>query len=149
MGTGYPAGAERQFANTVAGRKELISGLQEWPSDQIAFEANTTYKRALEVGVSDWPYVKLSRENGHLTAAQVGSGRIITHNRDASGETTLTAQTLEYPHRYMLLFGMHAANFQYLIEVLSELGQLPSKVRPSSAGAGKAGIVSIILRLTP
>jgi len=43
----YPAGAERQFANTAKGHKALIAWLRQWQVERIAFEATATYHRAL------------------------------------------------------------------------------------------------------
>jgi len=49
----FPAGAERQFANTTKGHKALISWLGQWQVARIAYEATATYHRALEAALAD------------------------------------------------------------------------------------------------
>ena len=69
----YPAGAERQFANTTKGHKALIAWLRQWPVERIAFEATATYHRALEVALADWPCVKLNPERARRFAQATGT----------------------------------------------------------------------------
>jgi transposase len=69
----YPAGAERQFANTAKGHKALIAWLGQWQVERIAFEATATYHRALEVALADWPCVKLNPERARRFAQATGT----------------------------------------------------------------------------
>ena len=69
----YPAGAERQFANTAKGHKALIAWLRQWQVERIAFEATGTYHRALEVALADWPCVKLNPERARRFAQATGT----------------------------------------------------------------------------
>lgn len=69
----YPAGTERQFANTAKGHKALIAWLQQWQVERIAFEATATYHRALEVTLADWPCVKLNPERARRFAQATGT----------------------------------------------------------------------------
>ena len=69
----YPAGAERQFANTAKGHKALIAWLGQWQVERIAFEATATYHRALEVALADWPCVKLNPERTRRFAQATGT----------------------------------------------------------------------------
>jgi len=69
----YPAGAERQFANTAKGHKALIAWLGQWQVERIAFEATATYHRALEVALADWPCVKLNTERARRFAQATGT----------------------------------------------------------------------------
>ena len=69
----YPAGAERQFANTAKGHKALIAWLRQWQVERIAFEATATYHRALEAALADWPCVKLNPERARRFAQATGT----------------------------------------------------------------------------
>jgi len=69
----YPAGAERQFANTAKGLKALKSWLRQWPIERIAYEATGTYHRALEAALADWPCVKLNPERARRFAQATGT----------------------------------------------------------------------------
>jgi len=69
----YPAGAERQFANTAKGHKALIAWLSQWQVERIAYEATATYHRALEVALADWPCVKLNPERARRFAQATGT----------------------------------------------------------------------------
>ncbi|MDF0546747.1 IS110 family transposase [Sphingobium sp. H39-3-25] len=69
----YPAGDERQFANTAKGHKALITWLRQWQVERIAYEATGTYHRALEVALADWPCVKLNPERARRFAQATGT----------------------------------------------------------------------------
>jgi len=69
----YPAGAERQFANTTKGHKALIAWLGQWQVERIAYEATATYHRALEAALADWPCVKLNPERARRFAQATGT----------------------------------------------------------------------------
>jgi len=69
----YPAGAERQFANTAKGHKALIAWLRQWQVERIAYEATATYHRVLEVALADWPCVKLNPERARRFAQATGT----------------------------------------------------------------------------
>lgn len=69
----FPAGAERQFANTTKGHKALITWLGQWQVARIAYEATATYHRALEAALADWPSVKLNPERARRFAQATGT----------------------------------------------------------------------------
>lgn len=69
----YPAGAERQFANTTKGHKALIAWLGQWQVERIAYEATATYHRALEAALADLPCVKLNPERARRFAQATGT----------------------------------------------------------------------------
>ena len=69
----FPAGDERQFANTAKGHKALIAWLRQWQIERIAYEATGTYHRALEVALADWPCVKLNPERARRFAQATGT----------------------------------------------------------------------------
>ena len=69
----FPAGAERQFANTAKGHKALIAWLGQWQVERIAYEATATYHRALEASLADLPCVKLNPERARRFAQATGT----------------------------------------------------------------------------
>jgi transposase len=69
----YPAGAERQFANTARGHKALIAWARQWSVERIAYEATATYHRALEIALADWPCIKLNPERARRYAQATGT----------------------------------------------------------------------------
>lgn len=69
----YPAGNDRQFANSAKGHKALITWLGQWPIERIAYEATATYHRALEAALADWPCVKLNPERARRFAQATGT----------------------------------------------------------------------------
>jgi transposase len=69
----YPAGIDRQFANTAKGHKALIAWLAQWPVERIVYEATATYHRALEAALADWPCVKLNPERARRFAQATGT----------------------------------------------------------------------------
>lgn len=69
----YPAGIDRQFANTAKGHKALIAWLGQWPIERIAYEATGTYHRALEQALADKPCVKLNPERARRFAQATGT----------------------------------------------------------------------------
>lgn len=69
----YPSGAEHQFANTAKGHKALITWLQQWTIERIAFEATATYHRLLEAALAGWPCVKLNPERARRFAQAIGT----------------------------------------------------------------------------
>ena len=69
----YPAGVDRQFANTVKGHQALIAWLGQWQVERIAYEATATYHRALEAALADWPCVKLNPERARRFAQATGT----------------------------------------------------------------------------
>lgn len=69
----YPAGIEKQFANTAKGHKTLMAWLGQWPIERIAYEATATYHRALEAALADWPCVKLNPERARRFAQATGT----------------------------------------------------------------------------
>jgi len=69
----YPAGAERQFANSAKGHKALIVWLGQWQIERIAYEATATYHRALEAALADWPCIKLNPERARRFAQATGT----------------------------------------------------------------------------
>ncbi|WOF44751.1 IS110 family transposase [Sphingopyxis indica] len=69
----YPAGIEKQFANTAKGHKALMAWLGQWPIERIAYEATATYHRALEAALADWPCVKLNPERARRFAQATGT----------------------------------------------------------------------------
>lgn len=69
----YPAGIEKQFANTVKGHKALLAWIGQWRIERIAFEATATYHRALEAALTGWPCVKLNPERARRFAQATGT----------------------------------------------------------------------------
>ena len=69
----YPAGIDRQFANSAKGHKALIAWAAQWPIERIAYEATATYHRALEAALADWPCVKLNPERARRFAQATGT----------------------------------------------------------------------------
>lgn len=69
----YPAGIDRQFANTGKGHKALIAWLGQWEIERIAYEATATYHRALEQALADMPCVKLNPERARRFAQATGT----------------------------------------------------------------------------
>jgi transposase len=69
----HPAGVERQFSNTAKGLRALITWLEQWQVDLIAYEATATYHRALEASLADWPCVKLNPERARRFAQATGT----------------------------------------------------------------------------
>lgn len=69
----FPAGIDRQFANTAKGHKALIAWAAQWPVERIAYEATGTYHRALEVALADLPCVKLNPERARRFAQATGA----------------------------------------------------------------------------
>jgi transposase len=93
----YPAGAERQFANTAKGHKALIAWLSQWQVERIAYEATATYHRALEVALADWPCVKLNPERARRFAQATGT--LAKTDRIAAMLLARMAATLQTPVR--------------------------------------------------
>jgi transposase len=69
----YPAGIDRQFANTAKGHKSLMAWLKQWDVERIAFEATGTYHRALEMALAQMPCVKLNPERARRFAQATGT----------------------------------------------------------------------------
>lgn len=69
----YPAGIDRQFANTAKGHKSLMAWLKQWDVERIAFEATGTYHRALETALAQMPCVKLNPERARRFAQATGT----------------------------------------------------------------------------
>lgn len=69
----YPAGIDRQFANSAKGHKALITWLAQWPVERIAYEATATYHRSLEAALADWPCVRLNPERARRFAQATGT----------------------------------------------------------------------------
>jgi transposase len=69
----YPAGVEKQFANTAKGHKALIAWLGQWQIERIAYEATATYHRALEQALAHMPCVKLNPERARRFAQATGT----------------------------------------------------------------------------
>jgi transposase len=69
----YPAGIDRQFANTAKGHRALIVWAAQWQIERIAFEATATYHRALETALAHMPCVKLNPERARRFAQATGT----------------------------------------------------------------------------
>lgn len=69
----YPAGIDRQFANTAKGHEALIAWLAHWEIERIAYEATATYHRALETALAHMPCVRLNPERARRFAQATGT----------------------------------------------------------------------------
>lgn len=69
----YPAGHDRQFANTARGHKALIAWLGRWRVERVAFEATGPYHRQLEQALGSLPCVKLNPERARRFAQATGT----------------------------------------------------------------------------
>ncbi|MBA8879272.1 IS110 family transposase [Phyllobacterium myrsinacearum] len=69
----YPAGRNRQFANTASGHKALIAWLGQWSVERVAYEATGAYHRELEQALADLPCVKLNPARARRFAQAAGT----------------------------------------------------------------------------
>ena len=93
----YPAGIDRQFANTAKGHKALIAWASQWPIEPIAYEATGTYHRALEQALADWPCIKLNPERARRFAQATGT--LAKTDRIDAAMLARMAATLQPPVR--------------------------------------------------
>ena len=93
----YPAGIDRQFANTAKGHKALIAWASQWPIERIAYEATGTYHRALEQALADQPCVKLNPERARRFAQATGT--LAKTDRIDAAMLARMAATLQPPVR--------------------------------------------------
>ncbi len=69
----YPAGNDRQFANTAKGHRALMAWLGQWQIERIGYEATGIYHRALEIALAGWPCVKINPERARRFAQATGT----------------------------------------------------------------------------
>lgn len=93
----YPAGIDRQFANTAKGHKALVAWLGQQPVERVAFEATATYHRALEQALADMPCVKLNPERARRFAQATGT--LAKTDRIDAAMLARMAATLQSPVR--------------------------------------------------
>ena len=93
----YPAGIDRQFANTAKGHKALVAWLGQRPVERVAFEATATYHRALEQALADMPCVKLNPERARRFAQATGT--LAKTDRIDAAMLARMAATLQSPVR--------------------------------------------------
>ena len=93
----YPAGIDRQFANTAKGHKALVAWLGQRPVERVAFEATATYHRALEQALADLPCVKLNPERARRFAQATGT--LAKTDRIDAAMLARMAATLQSPVR--------------------------------------------------
>jgi transposase len=93
----YPAGIDRQFANSAKGHEALLTWIGQWRIERIAYEATATYHRALELALTDRPCVKLNPERARRFAQATGT--LAKTDRIDAAMLARMAATLQPPVR--------------------------------------------------